>query len=48
VFLDNAEIVRRVEVSRTWEEIEDIASQEIERAFYGDISAEEAARQAVR
>ncbi len=27
----------------TWEEIESTASEEIERAFYGDISAEEAA-----
>ena len=48
VFLDNAEIVRRVPVISTWEEIEDIASQEIERAFYGDVSAEEAARQTVK
>ncbi|MDX1614019.1 MAG: sugar ABC transporter substrate-binding protein [Candidatus Promineifilaceae bacterium] len=44
VFLQNAAIVRRVPVISTWQEIEDVASQEIERAFYGDISAAEAAR----
>lgn len=27
----------------TWEEIESTASEEIERAFFGDITAEEAA-----
>jgi multiple sugar transport system substrate-binding protein len=47
VFLDNAAIVRRVPVISTWQEIEDIASEEIERAFYGDISVAEAARLAV-
>jgi multiple sugar transport system substrate-binding protein len=46
-FLDNAEFIRRVPVISTWEEIEDIASQEIERAFYGDIGVAEAARLAV-
>jgi multiple sugar transport system substrate-binding protein len=43
VFLENASIARRVPVISTWEEIEDIASQEIERAFYGEITASEAA-----
>ncbi len=43
VFIKNAEIVRRVPVLSTWQEIEDTASEEIERAFYGDITAVEAA-----
>ncbi|HET6445440.1 MAG TPA: sugar ABC transporter substrate-binding protein [candidate division Zixibacteria bacterium] len=48
VFLENAPFLRRVPVISTWEEIEDIASQELERAFYGDVSLEEAARLAVQ
>ncbi len=44
VFVDNARIARRVPVISTWEEIEGTADREIERAFYGDITAEEAAR----
>ena len=44
VFVDNARIARRVPVISTWEEIEGTADREIERAFYGEISAEEAAR----
>ncbi len=44
VFLDNAPILRRVPLISTWQEIENVASQEIERAFYGDITPEEAAR----
>ena len=43
VWLDMAVTLRRVPVISTWEEIERTASQEIERAFYGDISAQEAA-----
>ena len=43
VFLDTVLFLRRVPVISTWEEIERTASQEIERAFYGDISAQEAA-----
>jgi multiple sugar transport system substrate-binding protein len=48
VFLDNMVFVRRVPVISAWEEIEDIVSREIERAFYGDISADVAARLAVQ
>ena len=48
VWLDNADIVRRVPVISTWQEIEGVASEEIERAFYGDISAQEAATLAVQ
>lgn len=43
VFVDNARIAQRVPVISTWEEIEGTADREIERAFYGDVSAEEAA-----
>lgn len=43
VWLDTAPLLKRVPVISTWEEIESTASQEIERAFYGDISAREAA-----
>lgn len=44
VWLDTASTVRLVPIISTWEEIEGTASEEIERAFYGDISAEEAAQ----
>lgn len=47
VWLDTAVTLQAVPVISTWEEIERTASAEIERAFYGDISAEEAARLAV-
>jgi multiple sugar transport system substrate-binding protein len=43
VFLDTIPFLNLVPVISTWEEIERTASQEVERAFYGDISAEEAA-----
>ncbi len=44
VFINNAAILRRVPVISTWQEVENVADEEIERAFYGDITAEEAAR----
>ena len=44
VYINNAAIFRLVPVISTWQEIEGVADQEIERAFYGDITAEEAAR----
>lgn len=43
VWLDTVDTLRLVPVISTWEEIESVASEEIERAFYGDISVEEAA-----
>jgi multiple sugar transport system substrate-binding protein len=43
VFLDTIPTLQRVPVISTWEEIERTADAEIERAFYGDITAEEAA-----
>ncbi|MCA9934162.1 MAG: sugar ABC transporter substrate-binding protein [Ardenticatenaceae bacterium] len=44
VWLDTAVTLRAVPVISTWEEIEKTASAEIERAFYGDITAAEAAQ----
>jgi multiple sugar transport system substrate-binding protein len=43
VFIENTDVLRRVPVISTWQEIENVASEEIERAFYGEITAEEAA-----
>jgi multiple sugar transport system substrate-binding protein len=43
VFLETIPYLNLVPVISTWEEIERTASLEIERAFYGDISVEEAA-----
>jgi multiple sugar transport system substrate-binding protein len=48
VWLDNAAIMRRVPVISTWQEIETVASEEVERAFYGEITAKEAATLAVQ
>lgn len=44
LFIDAASQLKLVPVLSTWEEIESIADQEIERAFYGDITVEEAAQ----
>jgi multiple sugar transport system substrate-binding protein len=43
VFLETIPYLNLVPVISTWEEIEKVASLEIERAFYGDISVEVAA-----
>jgi multiple sugar transport system substrate-binding protein len=43
VFLDAMNIMRLVPVISTWNEIESTANEEIDRAFYGDITVEEAA-----
>jgi multiple sugar transport system substrate-binding protein len=43
VFLDTIPDLQLVPLLSTWDEIESTASEEIERAFYGDITAEEAA-----
>lgn len=43
VFIDTIATLQRVPVISTWEEIERTADAEIERAFYGDITVEEAA-----
>ncbi|MBE2225174.1 MAG: sugar ABC transporter substrate-binding protein [Anaerolineae bacterium] len=44
VYLANTDALYRVPVISTWQEIENVADEEIERAFYGDITAEEAAK----
>jgi multiple sugar transport system substrate-binding protein len=43
VFLDTIDALRLVPIISTWDEIEITAGKEVERAFYGDISPEEAA-----
>ncbi|MCG8346729.1 MAG: sugar ABC transporter substrate-binding protein [Chloroflexales bacterium] len=48
VFLEGVPYLQRVPLLNAWEEIEKIASEEIERAFYGDISVQEAATLAVQ
>lgn len=47
VFVDTVRILRRVPLMTTWSAIEDTASREIERAFYGRASVEEAAAAAI-
>ncbi|MCA9956564.1 MAG: sugar ABC transporter substrate-binding protein [Anaerolineales bacterium] len=44
VWLDTAATLQIVPVISTWEEIEGTANEEIERAFYGDITVAEAAQ----
>jgi multiple sugar transport system substrate-binding protein len=44
VFINNEPTLRRVPLISTWQEIETVADQELERAFYGDITVEQAAR----
>lgn len=44
VFVESAQTLRRVPLHPQWVAIEEAASKEIERAFYGIISPEEAAR----
>ena len=44
VWLDGVAHLQRVPLISTWEEVEGVASEELERAFYGDISVDEAAR----
>lgn len=43
VFVDYTDQLQRVPVMSTWQEIEGIADEEIQRAVYGEISVEEAA-----
>ena len=47
VFIDTVPIMRRVPIMTTWVGIEETASKEIERAFYGQVSVAEAATTAV-
>lgn len=46
VYIDTVPILGRVPTMTTWAGIEEIASKEIERAFYGHVSVEEAAKAA--
>lgn len=48
VFLDTIPDLRRVPTLSSWGEIESIAGEEVERAFYGDISVEEAGQLALQ
>jgi multiple sugar transport system substrate-binding protein len=48
VFTDNVSVFRLVPIISTWQEIESTAGEEIERAFYGEITATEAATLAVQ
>ena len=43
IYVDTAPILRRVPIMRWWAGVEETASQEIERAFYGQVSVKEAA-----
>ncbi|MCL4263287.1 MAG: sugar ABC transporter substrate-binding protein [Anaerolineae bacterium] len=43
VFIETIPALQLVPVISTWQEVESVADQEVERAFYGDISVEEAA-----
>jgi len=47
VFLDTLPLLRRVPLLPEWPRIEETASREIERAFYGQASVEEAAAMAI-
>jgi len=47
VFLDTIPLLRRVPLLPKWPTIEETASREIERAFYGQASVEEAAASAI-
>lgn len=46
VYLDAAPYVRALPAMTTWPQVEDIVNREIQRAFYGDATVEEAARAA--
>lgn len=47
VYIDTEPILRRVPIMAGWVGVEEDASREIERAFYGQVSVEEAAETAV-
>ncbi|MCB9128161.1 MAG: sugar ABC transporter substrate-binding protein [Ardenticatenales bacterium] len=46
IFIEDTESIRRVPIMETWVGIEETAGKEIEEAFYGTISTEEAAQRA--
>lgn len=47
VFLDTIPFIRGVPVMETWVDIESIVGEELERAFYGDVTVEEAIQTAI-
>jgi len=47
VFLDTIPLLRRVPLLPKWPQIEELASREIERAFYGQVTVLEAAQSAI-
>jgi multiple sugar transport system substrate-binding protein len=47
VYIDTIPTLGRVPIMTTWSAIEETASKEIERAFYGQVSVQEAARSAI-
>ena len=48
VYLDMASGIRRVPIMTNWVEIEDVVNKEIQRAFYGDASTNDAAQTTVK
>lgn len=48
VYLDMAPNIRRVPIMTNWVEIEDVVNKEIQRAYYGDATAGDAAQAAVK
>lgn len=47
VYIDTIDILKRVPIMTTWVGIEETASEEVKRAFYGQASVEKAAKTAV-
>lgn len=47
VFLDTIPFIRPVPIHRNWADVENIAGEEIERAFYGQASVAEAVKSAI-
>jgi multiple sugar transport system substrate-binding protein len=47
VFLSTIPVIRRVPIMDTWVDIEEIAGQEVERAFYGEATLDEAIEAAI-
>ena len=47
VWLDAIPIIRRFPLLAMWPDIEEIANEEIERAFYGSVPVDEAIREMI-
>jgi multiple sugar transport system substrate-binding protein len=48
VFIDSIPVIRAVPIIESWADIEDAAGEEIERAFYGNATVDEAIAEAIR